>query len=168
MRLWVPSRLPSLGVCCDCWALLPTAETLGLLWNHACFRRASQISLVVRNDMTLKPSAVCLTCRCSACAKVKLPSKHSLLPKWSPTCRSVSMKILHSSINSASGIHKLHLQTASELLGSWEYPHGINSEQKHAGLRKALLFTPLNLGCTKMDRQYSDVPSPKRYLQSHP
>lgn len=56
------------------------------------------------------------------------------------------MKILHSSIKSASGIHKLYLQMASELLGSWEYPHGINSNQKHAGVKKALLFNPLNTG----------------------
>lgn len=56
------------------------------------------------------------------------------------------MKILYSSINSASGIHKPHLQMASELHGLWEHPHGINSNQKHAGVRKALLFNPLNLG----------------------
>lgn len=56
------------------------------------------------------------------------------------------MKIFYSNINSASDTQKSHLQMASEQLSLRASPPGMNYDQKHAGVKKALLFNPLNPG----------------------
>lgn len=75
---------------------------------------------------------------------------------------------MHQEFTNTCTWQEAHLQMASELLGSWEYPHGINSNQKHAGVSNALLFNPLNPGLPWDGQAAFRGPSQERYLQSHP